>query len=170
MTAFAYILPFVFLAVILFAAVRKVRVYDSFAEGIKGAVPLVLSVLPYIAAVMILTSLFEASGLSSALEKALSPAFSCLGIPPEISRLVLLKPFSGSGSAAVLADIFAAHGADSYIGRCARVVYASGETVFYVSAVYFSRLSKKAPAGFILIALAANFVSVLIGCLVCRVL
>ena len=113
MTAFVYILPALFFIAILIAAVRKVKVYDSFAEGIKGAVPLVLSLFPYIAAILILSSLFEASGLSSALEKALSPAFEFLGIPPEISRLVLIKPFSGSGSAAVLSEIFAEYGADS---------------------------------------------------------
>ena len=87
MSAAVYILPAVFLAVILVAAVRRVKVYNSFAEGIKGAVPLVLSLFPYIAAILILSSLFEASGLSSALEKALSPVFSFLGIPHEISQI-----------------------------------------------------------------------------------
>ena len=125
MTWAAYILPVAFIGVILIAALRKVRVYDSFAEGIKGAIPLVLSLFPYIAAILILTELFDASGLSDRLNEALSPAFSFLGIPPEISRLVLLKPFSGSGSTAVLSEIFAKYGADSYISRCAAVVYAS---------------------------------------------
>ena len=170
MNAAVYILPAVFLAVILIAAVRKVKVYDSFAEGIKGAVPLVLSLFPYIAAILILSSLFEASGLSAALERALSPAFSFLGIPPEISRLVLIKPFSGSGSAAVLSEIFSEYGADSYIGRCASVVYASGETVFYMSAVYFAQLRKKTPAAPVVIALCANFAAVVFGCFLCRVL
>lgn len=170
MTAFVYILPALFFIAILIAAVRKVKVYDSFAEGIKGAVPLVLSLFPYIAAILILSSLFEASGLSSALEKALSPAFEFLGIPPEISRLVLIKPFSGSGSAAVLSEIFAEYGADSYIARCASVVYASGETVFYMSAVYFAGQKKKTPALPVFIALASNFVAVIFGCLLCRIL
>lgn len=166
----AYILPAVFMTVILFASVRKVRVYDSFAEGIKGALPLVFSLFPYIAAIMILSSLFEASGLSAALERALAPAFSFLGIPPEISSLVLIKPFSGSGSAALLSEIFAEYGADSYIARCASVVYASGETVFYVSAVYFAGLKRKTPAAPVVIALVANFLSVLFGCFICHVL
>ncbi|HIY77549.1 MAG TPA: hypothetical protein H9728_00740 [Candidatus Borkfalkia excrementavium] len=170
MTWAAYILPVAFIGVILIAALRKVRVYDSFAEGIKGAIPLVLSLFPYIAAILILTELFDASGLSDRLNEALSPAFSFLGIPPEISRLVLLKPFSGSGSTAVLSEIFAKYGADSYISRCAAVVYASGETVFYVSAVYFAGSKNKAPAGAVVIALAANLVAVAIGCLVCRIL
>ena len=82
MTAFVYILPALFFIAILIAAVRRVKVYDSFAEGIKGAVPLVLSLFPYIAAILILSSLFEASGLSSALEKALSPG--CRGRLPEL--------------------------------------------------------------------------------------
>lgn len=166
----AYILPAVFMAVIVFASFRKVKVYDSFAEGIKGALPLVFSLFPYIAAIMILSSLFEASGLSAALNTALSPVFSFLGIPSEISSLVLVKPFSGSGSAALLSEIFAEHGADSYIARCASVVYASGETVFYVSAVYFAKLKRKTPAAPVVIALCANFLSILFGCFICRLI
>ena len=46
MTAFVYILPALFFIAILIAAVRRVKVYDSFAEGIKGAVPLVKSAHP----------------------------------------------------------------------------------------------------------------------------
>ena len=93
-----------------------------------------------------------------------------MGIPPEISRLVLIKPFSGSGSAAILSEIFSEYGADSYIARCASVVYASGETVFYMSAVYFAGLKKKTPAVPVLIALASNFIAIVFGCFLCRVL
>ena len=69
-----------------------------------------------------------------------------------------------------MSEIFAEYGADSYIARCASVVYASGETVFYVSAVYFAGLKRKTPAAPVVIALVANFLSVLFGCFICRVL
>ena len=170
MKALAYILPSLFLAIVLIASVKKVKVYDSFAEGIKGAVPLVLSLFPYIAAMLILSSLFAASGLSAALEKALSPFFSLLGIPPEIAGLVLVKPLSGSGSAALLSEIFAEYGADSYIGRCASVVYAVGETVFYLSAVYFASAEGKRPFLPVAVALVSNLAAAALGCLFCRLL
>ena len=76
---------------------------------------------------------------------------------------------SGSGSTALLSEILASFGADSYIGRCACVAYGSSETVFFVSAVYFAG-SKKKLAKPILIALIANFFSLVLGCLLCRIL
>ena len=165
----ALILPALFFALFLYALLKKARLYDCFTEGVKEAVPLLLSIFPYLAAMLMLSELFERSGLSAALTQALSPVFSALGIPPEISKLVLLKPFSGSGSTALLSEIISAYGADSYIARCAAVAYGSSETVFYISAVYFAG-SKKNLAKPIIISLTSNFISVILGCLLCKVL
>lgn len=101
----AYLLPVLFAGILLIASVRKVRVYDSFAAGAAGALPLLKNLFPYIAAILVLAELFEASGLSSALCSALAPAFSFLGIPEEIAPLVLVKPFSGSGSLSLVSEI-----------------------------------------------------------------
>ena len=165
----ALIIPLLFLILFIYALFRRVKLYDCFTEGVKGAVPLVVSLSPYLVSILILSELFEQSGLSARLTQALSPLFSFLGIPPEIGKLVLVKPFSGSGSTALLSEILASFGADSYIGRCACVAYGSSETVFFVSAVYFAG-SKKKLAKPILIALIANFFSLVLGCLLCRIL
>lgn len=165
----ALIIPLLFLVLFIYALFRRVKLYDCFTEGVKGAVPLVVSLFPYLVSILILSELFEQSGLSARLTQALSPVFSFLGIPPEIGKLVLVKPFSGSGSTALLSEILASFGADSYIGRCACVAYGSSETVFFVSAVYFAG-SKKKLAKPILIALIANFFSLVLGCLLCRIL
>ena len=165
----ALIIPLLFLILFIYALFRRVKLYDCFTEGVKGAVPLVVSLFPYLVSILILSELFEQSGLSARLTQALSPLFSFLSIPPEIGKLVLVKPFSGSGSTALLSEILASFGADSYIGRCACVAYGSSETVFFVSAVYFAG-SKKKLAKPILIALIANFFSLVLGCLLCRIL
>ena len=165
----ALIIPALFVALFLYALVKRVKLYDCFTAGVKEAVPLIVSLFPYLAAMLMLSELFEASGLSAAITRAFSTAFSALGIPPEIAKLVLLKPFSGSGSTALLSDLLATYGAESYIGRCACVAYGSSETVFYISAVYFAG-SKKNLAKPVVIALLANFVSLIFGCLFCRIL
>lgn len=164
------ILPLLFLALFVYALVRRVKLYDCFTDGIKEAIPLILSLFPYLAAILMLSELFERSGLSAYLTRALSPAFGFLGIPTEISKLVLLKPFSGSGATALLSEILNAYGADSYIGRCACVCYGSSETVFYISAVYFAGVKKKKLLKPVLIALAANLATVIFGCFLCRYL
>ena len=164
------VVPALFLLLFGYALFKKVKLYDSFIEGVKEALPLVFSLFPYLAAILMLSELFEASGLSQKITHILSPAFSFLGIPPEIAKLVLLKPFSGSGSTALLSEIFAAYGADSYIARCACIAYGSSETVFYISAVYFAGTKRKNLAKPIFISLLANFAAVVLGCLLCRVM
>ncbi len=166
----ALIVPALFLAVFIFALVRRAKLYDCFTDGVKEAVPLILSIFPYLAAMLILSALFEESGLSRIFTDFLTPAFRALGIPPEISPLVLIKPFSGSGSTAILSELLTAFGADSYIGRCACVAYGSSETVFYISAVYFAGTKTKKLLRPTVIALFANFVGVVVGCLLCRIL
>ena len=166
----AAFLPLLFMAVFVFALIRKVKVYDSFVAGAKGAVRLVVSVFPYMAVMFLLSELLEKSGLEEALLRFLSPVLSALGIPSEIGKLLLVKPFSGSGATALLSEIFARYGADSYIARCACVCYGSSETVFYVAAVYFAEVKNKSLAAGIVISLVATFLAAIFGCLLCRIL
>lgn len=164
------IIPILFLASFLFAAARKVKIYDSFTEGVKNAFPLVLSVFPYIAAVMMLTKLFEVSGLEAQVIRLISPVFRLLGIPEEIARLALIKPLSGSGSTAVLSDVISRYGVDSYAARCACVAYGSSETVFYIGAVYFSGVKRKKLTAALLISLFSYFASLVLCCALCKIM
>ena len=166
----ALVIPALFLALFVYALVKRVKLYECFTEGIKESVPLILSLFPYLAAILMLSELFEQSGLSAQLTSFLSPAFRLLGIPPEIAKLVIMKPFSGSGSTALLSEILAAHGADSYVGRCACVCYGSSETVFYILAVYFAGSERKNFIKPVAIALFANLLGAILGCLFCRFL
>ena len=77
---------------------------------------------------------------------------------------------SGAGSLSVLENIYDVYGTDSFIGRCASVVYGSSETVFYVSAIYFSKSEIKRLRYAIPLALAASFVGNIIGCNLCRII
>ena len=114
--------------------------------------------------------LFEASHLSDLLTKILSPVFGALGIPKELTKLVLIKPFSGSGSLAYLNNIIQTYGADSYIARCACVCFGSSETVFYISAVYFAGVKVKKLTLPIALVLISTLISTVIACLLCRIM
>ncbi len=165
-----YIIPVLILFLSVYARFKGVKLYDAITEGIKGAIPLSISLFPYLAAIFIMTELFEVSGLSSMLNNLLSPVWNIFGIPQELGELILIKPFSGSGSLAVLSDIYAEYGADSYISRCASVIFGSSETVFYVSAVYFAGCKNKKLFMPIVISLFATLVSTIFACLICRVM
>lgn len=165
-----YVIPVIFIAVIAVAAVKKVNVFSAFSRGAGDAVKFVLTLLPLLACTFIMCELFERSTLSQMLAELLSPLFNLLGIPPQLTKLILIKPFSGSGSLAYLTDILKEFGADSYIGRCACVLYGSSETVFYISVVYFSASKQKKRFIPIIIILCATFISTVIACLLCRIM
>lgn len=165
-----YVIPVIFILVFIFAAVKKVRVYDEFSEGVKEAVKFTFSLIPCLAAIFMMCELFEISGLAGGITKLLSPVFSALGIPPELTKLILIKPFSGSGSLAYLTAVIEEHGADSYISRCACVLYGSSETVFYISAVYFAGLKVKKLALPIVIVLISTLLSTVVACLICKIM
>ncbi|MBP5308476.1 MAG: spore maturation protein [Clostridia bacterium] len=166
----AYAIPVLFLALFVYARFKRVKLYDSFTDGVKGAIPLAFSLFPYLAAIFAMTELFGASGLSALLNKALSPLWKFFGVPESVGPLILIKPFSGSGSLAVLSDVYAEYGPDSYVSRCASVIFGSSETVFYVSAVYFSSCGNKKPTSAVIISLAASFIAAVFACLICRIL
>ncbi len=164
----SYFFPIFFIFVFAYAVIKKVKPYDEFVSGAKGAIPFCVNLFPYLLAIFVLTELFEVSGITQWLTKFLSPAFSFFGIPEEINELVLIKPFSGSGSLGVLTKIMQKNGADGYVSRCASAVYGSSETVFYVSSVYFANAKTKRLFLPIAISLISSFLSCVVACAVCR--
>lgn len=169
-TFLALITPLLFLLSFLFAAIKKVRIFDSFTQGMKGAIPLVCSVFPYIAAVSMFSALLETSGMDKTITQALTPVFQFVGVPTEIAPLLLVKPLSGSGAIATLSDILSKYGVDSFIGRCACVAYGSSETIFYIGAVYFAGIKRKKLPVALAIAVFSYLVSVILCCFLCRIL
>lgn len=166
----ACLIPLLFLLSFLYALVKKVKLYDSFTEGAKGAFPLVLSIFPYIASVVMLCKLLEASGLEAQITQAIAPLFTWLGVPEEIAPLVFIKPLSGSGGIAVLSEILGKYGVDSFVGKCACVAYGSSETIFYIGAVYFANTKNKKLPLALAIAVFSYLASVVFCCFLCKIL
>ena len=165
-----YFIPVFFLAVFVYAFIKKVKPYDAFTDGVKSAVPFAVKIFPYLVSIFVLTELFEISGLASLFADILAPVFGFLGIPKELTKLVLIKPFSGSGSLATLSDIFTEYGAESYLARCACVIYGSSETVFYVASVYFAGAKTKKLFKPIAISLFASLCSCVFACFICKIM
>lgn len=165
-----YVIPVIFIAVLLFAIIKRVNVFNAFTRGAGEAVKFTMSLVPLLVCTFIMCELFERSHLSDALSKALSPVCSLLGVPAQLSKLILIKPFSGSGSLAYLTTIINEYGADSYISRCACVLFGSSETVFYISVVYFAKCKNKRRPLPVIIILCATFISTLVACLLCRIM
>ena len=158
-----YIVPVILLLTLVCGLCKKVDVYGGFVCGAKKAVPLAVDIFPYLAAMFIMVNALRLSGVGAWIVSVLAPPFGLVGVPPEVVELMLLRPFSGSGSLAILS-------ADSYIGRCASVIMGSSETVFYVAAVYFAGTGVKRTGWAVPIALFTNLVGGICACLLCRVM
>ena len=166
----SYIIPVFIIFILLYACFKKINAYNSFVFGAKTSFDLVLTSLPYIVAIFIALELFRESGLSILLSKLLSPVFGIFGIPSELNEMILIKPFSGCGSLAVLENIFMTYGADSYLARAGCCIAGSSEAIFYITSVYFSKTDIKKFSYGIPVALLANFIGAVVACNICKII
>ena len=138
-----WLVPLLILTILTLGFARQVKVYDAFVTGAQEAFRTVLAFLPVLVGVLVAFGLFRASGALELLVRALSPALSPLGFPPEALPLALLRPFSGNGSLVVLGDGLKAYGPDSFLGYFLSVLNGSTQTTFYVVALYFGAVQVK---------------------------
>ena len=165
-----YILPILFVLILIYSLYKKVNTYDTFVAGAKGAIKLVISIFPYIASIMIAVALLRASGITGYIAYLLSPILKFFGIPSELCEIIILRPFSGSGSYALLNDVISLYGVDSYITRCACVILGCSETIFYITTVYLSQTKVKKLLYAIPVSLIASFIGAIVGCLLCKIM
>ena len=99
-----YVIPILVAALLAYALIRRVNPYEAFIRGAADAVPTLLRVLPALAAMLGAITLLRGCGALDALGNWLSPVFEKIGIPSELTPLILLRPFSGSASLALLGD------------------------------------------------------------------
>jgi spore maturation protein B len=114
-------------------------VFDTFVEGAKEGLKSSISILPTLVGLIMSVSMLSASGALDLMSSFLAPAARVLGLPVEVMPLAIVKPFSGSGSTAVLTQIYKDFGPDSV----ASVMSGSTETTFYAVAVYFGSVGIK---------------------------
>lgn len=138
-----FFIPAIITIILLHGLKKKVPVYDLFAEGAKDGIITAVEILPFIIAIFIAIESLTASGAMDFLENLLGPVLDLLGIPKELTSLILLRPVSGSGSLLLAEEIMKENGVDTLIGRSAAVMAGSCETFFYVLALYFGVTSVK---------------------------
>ncbi len=166
----AFILPVILILLLIFCVIKRIKVYDCFLEGTKDSLSLIKSIFPYVAAIFICIELFKASGLSATVSGWLEMPLSYLGIPKEITEIILLVPLSGNGTIALLESIINDCGVDSYPARCAAVIAGATETIFYISAVYFSACKVRKLRYAIPVAIFCTLLGTVVACALCRVM
>jgi spore maturation protein SpmA len=140
----AWILPILMFSIVAFGFSRRVKVYEVVVAAAKEGFQVAVLIIPYLVAIMVAVGVFRASGAMDAIVGVLGKVTAPLGFPPEALPMALIRPLSGNGAIAVLAETLKTYGPDSFIGYLCSVINGSMETTFYVLAVYFGSVQVRA--------------------------
>ncbi|SFF03847.1 spore maturation protein B [Paenibacillus catalpae] len=163
----AWLIPAIIVFIPLYAAFRKVPVYETFVEGAKDGFGTAINIIPSLVGMMVAISMFRASGAMDLMLGAVRPLFDWLSIPTEVLPLGILRPLTGAGSLAFTADLIATHGPDSMIGRIASTIQGSTDTTLYVLTVYFGAIGIRKTKYALKVGLFSDLVGFLAAILIC---
>ena len=160
--------PFLLSFFPLYAALKRVKVYEQFVEGAKEGFQVAITIIPYLVAILVAIGMFRGAGGIDLITSALRPMLNAVGFPSELVPMCLMRPLSGSGTLGIFTELVKQFGPDSLIARTAGTIYGSTETTFYVIAVYFGavavhRTRHAVPAGLI-----ADAVGMIASVIICR--
>jgi spore maturation protein B len=158
-----FIIPLILVGFPIYGLFKRVPVYEEFVTGAKEGFHVAVRIIPYLVAILFAIAMFQASGAMKFLMDGLRPLLTAVGIPPEILPMAIVRPLTGSGSAAVLADMAKQHGPDSLLVKMAATIYGSTETTFYVLAVYFGAVNIRKTRHALPVGLLADFASILLS-------
>lgn len=130
-------------AIALAGLLRGTDVFSAMSDGAAEGLRTVARIFPPLVGLLTAVYMLRASGAIDALTELAAPWLSRVGIPPETTILMLLRPLSGSGALAAASELLATHGPDSTVGRTAAVMMGSTETTLYVITVYFGAVGVK---------------------------
>lgn len=136
----------IFIVFILGGLYKKVHVYDAFIDGAKQGFDVAVRIIPYLVAMLVAISVLRSCGVFDYMIQGMSWLFSSMGLNTDFVPAMptaLMKPFSGSGSRAMMIDAMKTYGPDSFVGRLSCVFQGSADTTFYIVALYFGSVGIK---------------------------
>jgi len=132
-----WVIPGLIAGMLVFGAVRGVKVYAALVEGAKEGFQVAVVIIPYLVAILVAVAMLRSSGALDWIIGALTWPASWIGMPPETLPMALMRPLSGSGAYGLMVSIMQDKGPDSLTGYIVSTLQGSTETTFYVLAVYF---------------------------------
>ena len=165
-----YVVPIVVFSIVFYAAYKKVAVFNEFLSGAEEGFASTIALIPTLAALVTSISMLKSSGALDIFANIVQPICALLKIPPQIAPLALMRPISGSGSTALLDNIFSNYGPDSLIGTIASMIMGSTETTFYTLTVYFGAVKIKNTGHALTCAVLADICAIITAVLVAKFL
>jgi spore maturation protein SpmA len=160
--------PWLLLFFPLYAALRRIPVYEEFVDGAKEGFAVALRILPYVVGMFVAVGMFRACGGMDLLARALRPLTDMLHFPVEVVPMALIRPFSGSAALGLLGDLAHHYDPDSLPVLIGATLYGCSETTFYVIAVYFGSVNVKVSRHAIPAGIVADIVCPIASVIVCN--
>ena len=150
---------------------RGVGVYEVFVEGAREGFTMSVRLIPYLVAMLVAIGMLRASGLLDALisliKWTLDPWLNNLAFVDALP-VAFMKPFSGSGSRALMLENMEHFGVDSFQGLLSAVMQGSTETTFYVLAVYFGSVGVTRVRHAVFCGLMADIAGIIAAIVICQ--
>ncbi len=169
-TASVFVLPLLIVGFPLYGLLKRVPVYEEFVDGAKDGFRVAVTIIPYLVAILFAIGMFRASGAMEFVVEGLRPLLTLIGIPPEVLPMMVIRPLTGSGSAAIVLDMIQQFGEDSILVKMAATMFGSTETTFYVIAVYFGAVNVRKTRHAVPAGLLADVVAMVASVYVVRLL
>ncbi|MRX27387.1 nucleoside recognition domain-containing protein [Kangiella sp. HZ709] len=141
-----FLLMFSIIAILLYGLRKGVAVYEDFVDGAKEGFKVAVNIIPYLVAMLTAIGALRASGALDAFSSFISKVVTYFGGNTAFVDAIptaLMRPFSGSGSRAMMLEAMETHGVDSFAGTLVSIIQGSTETTFYVLTVYFGAVGIK---------------------------
>ena len=162
-------LPLFLLLISFIMMLSKRDVINDFTEGSRQGIRTCVELLPTFILLICGINMFNASGAADCLSGLLAPLLDKLGVPAELSHLLIVRPISGGASNAVIESILSEQGPDSFVGRTASVIAGSSDTVIYITAMYFSSIKMKKTGYTLPVCFVVMLFCTVFSCLICRI-
>jgi spore maturation protein SpmA len=160
-------IPWLIVIFPLYAALRRIPVYEEFVAGAREGFGVAVRIIPYVVGMFVAIGMLRGSGGMDLLAAALKPATDLLHFPAEVVPMALIRPFSAAAALGVLGDIAHHYPPDSLPVLIAATLYGCSETTFYVVAVYFGAVNVRKTRHAIPTGVVADIVCPIAAVLVC---
>jgi spore maturation protein SpmB len=153
---------------IVFAALKRIPVYEEFVEGAKEGWAVAVRIMPFIVAMLAALAVLRNSGALLLFQNLLRPVLEVVKFPVELVPMALMRPLSGSGSQGVLVEILTNESISDTIKYTAATMFGSTETTFYVLAVYFGSVAVRRTRHALAAGLCSDAAGMIAAVVICR--
>lgn len=160
--------PIVIFIIILIGFIEKIKIFDTFIEGVKEGIEIVIGIFPTLIGLFMAIGILRSSGILELIINLMGPITEIISIPQEIMPLAMIRPISGSAAMAIATDIMKNYGTDTLIGLITSTLMGSTETTLYTIAIYTSIVKIKKIRFVLVAALIGDLIGTIVSVVIWR--